>query len=79
MFSILGIIKPYLVAAAFVSVIVLIGGSYMAGRSDGRESLLKKLAADRVVLLQDGKRIDETVYKADDAALCILIGGCGSE
>lgn len=47
------------------------------GKSLGRAGLIQELQEDRAKILKDGKQVDETVYSADDSALCSLLGGCG--
>ncbi|ESZ40072.1 hypothetical protein [Mesorhizobium sp. L2C066B000] len=57
-------------------VAVLVAGSYLYGRRDGRAALAAELAGDRITILKDGKAIDNEVLAADDPALCALLGGC---
>ncbi len=56
---------------------IALGGTYIKGRFDGRHALLQQLAADRIKIYQDGRKIDDEVFGADDPALCALLGGCG--
>lgn len=46
------------------------------GKSLGRSDLVRELQEDRAKILKNGKEVDETVYTADTAALCLLLGGC---
>lgn len=57
-------------------VVVLFGAIYLKGRTDGRSALLQQLAADQIEIYQDGRKIDDKVFSADDPALCALLGGC---
>lgn len=61
---------------ALLAVSIVLGAVYLKGRSDGRYALLAQLAADRIEIYQDGKKIDDEVFGADDPALCALLGGC---
>lgn len=62
--------------AGLALALALLGAAYLKGRSDGRQSILDRLAAAQVEIFKDGRRIDEKVLGADDAALCELLGGC---
>lgn len=44
--------------------------------SVGQQSILTRLADDRITVLQDGRKIDERVLAADDNALYCLLVNC---
>jgi hypothetical protein len=51
--------------------------AYVWGYSSGKQAVLAKLQADRIVLMKDGRRIDDEVLSADDSELlCLLVGNC---
>ena len=41
-----------------------------------KDTIESRVKDDKIVILKEGRRIDEQVFNADDAALCDLIGGC---
>jgi hypothetical protein len=66
--------------------LVVIGGTlvgltftHLYAYNMGRQSILARLADDRISILKDGKKIDEEVLSADDDQLCRLLGGCVSD
>lgn len=62
------------VAVAYTGTIA--GGAYFKGRADGRAALVERLQSNRITLIKAGKEIDDEVLRADDDALCALLGGC---
>lgn len=68
--------NPYIVGAIVAGLVVSHGALYVKGRSDGSTSVTQRLASDRIVILEDGKRIDAEALSADDLALCGLLGSC---
>ncbi len=66
--------KTYLYAAVALAIIAGLSTLSYVSYSAGKQSVLTKLKDDRITVLQDGKRIDEDVFAADDDALrCMLI------
>lgn len=70
---------PWLIAGALAAAGAALGAAYVKGRVDGRDVLTARLAADRVDILKDGRKIDAEALAADDDALCRLLGGCMPE
>lgn len=63
-------LKLGIVAAVFVGLAFSHGLAY----KKGRDAVLAKLAADRIEILKDGRKIDEEVLAADDdELLCMLV------
>lgn len=67
---------PWLMGGAVVLIGLAVGGAYLKGQADGRAVIAEQLQADRITILKDGKKIDDEVLRADDFALCELLGGC---
>lgn len=65
-------VRLALALAAFAT----LSTSHYFAYSAGKQSILTRLADDRVTVLQDGKRIDENVLAADDATLYCLLVNC---
>ena len=42
----------------------------------GRQSVLQKLASDKVEVLKNGQKVDAAVYAADDDGLVCLLIAC---
>jgi len=42
----------------------------------GRQSVLQRLASDKVEVLKDGQKVDAAVYAADDDGLVCLLIDC---
>lgn len=59
-----------LIAAAGLSTLLYM--SYSAGQ----RSITDKLKDDRITVLQDGKKIDDSVFAADDDGLVCLLIDC---
>ncbi|SCB41143.1 hypothetical protein [Rhizobium lusitanum] len=53
-----------------------IAPAYLAGRHAAIAEIVATLQAGRVTILKDGQKIDEQAIQADDADLCLLLGGC---
>ncbi|MGY5801838.1 hypothetical protein ACXHMN_10925 [Rhizobium sp. LEGMi12c] len=53
-----------------------IAPAYMAGKHATKSEIAATLQASRVTILKDGQKIDEEALQADDADLCLLLGGC---
>lgn len=64
--------KPYLYLAIIAIVVFFTVFSYHIGR----QSVLQKLASDKVEVLKDGKKVDAAVYAADDDNLICLLTDC---
>lgn len=73
MFSFL---NPYVIGGAILAAVAVGAGSYWAGYSSGKETVLNRLKDDRITILKDGQAVDNKVLGADDNALCDLLGGC---
>lgn len=54
-----------------------LAATHLAAYEGGREAVMRKLQDDRITILQDGRKIDERVLRADDFSLCNMLGGCG--
>ena len=66
--------RIYVYAAIVIAIIGALGWGYASAYKSGKQSIVTKLQEDKVEVLQDGKKIDETVLSADDPALiCMLI------
>jgi len=57
-------------------VIALLLSAYYKGRNDESARITNQLKEDRIVLLKDGKVIDEQVLNSDDNGICTILGGC---
>lgn len=67
-------VRSYIYGAVALAVIAGLSTALYMAYSAGRQSVLTKLADDRVTVLKDGKIIDDRVLAADDDALvCMLI------
>lgn len=73
MFSFL---NPYVIGGALAALILTNAATGFYGYSKGKETVLNRLKDDRIVLFQDGVRIDNEVLNADDQELCRLLGNC---
>ncbi len=72
----MSLLHPYVLGGALLVAALIAGGSYIAGYSNGKETVLTRLKDDRITILKDGQAIDNKVIGADDNALCDLLGGC---
>jgi hypothetical protein len=50
--------------------------AYLIGRHAAKTEIAASLQAGRITILKDGQKIDEEAFQADDADLCLLLGGC---
>jgi len=64
---------------AAVGALLMFGPVYFYGKSVGKADLVAQLQEDRARIIKDGKQVDEKVYSADDATLCVVLGGCLSD
>lgn len=71
-----GLPNPYLIGGAVIAASLAFGGVYIKGRSDGRSAILNSLQDQRIIILKDGRRIDNKVMGSDSEQLCELLGGC---
>lgn len=65
-----------------LAITVLLGGAYWSITlyNAGKTSVVEKLKDDKIVILKEGRRIDENVLSADDDGLtCILLDNCPSD
>lgn len=74
MFSFL---NPYVIGGAMAALVLTNAATGLYGYSKGKETVLNRLKDDRIVLFQDGVKIDNEVLNADDQELCRLLGNCG--
>lgn len=72
----LGQFKTYAYVVIVLLVLGLLGWTHWQAFSGGKKYVLNKMAEERIEMFKDGKRIDETVFNADDVGLCTLLGGC---
>lgn len=68
--------KTYLYAAVALAIIAGLSTLSYMSYSAGKQSVLTKLKDDRITVFQDGKRIDENVFAADDDDLFCLLVNC---
>lgn len=66
----------YVVIGVLAGLTLGFGGGYLKGKSVGRQEVLTQGLKDRVITLEEGKKIDEKISNADDSALCSILGGC---
>ena len=69
-------IGAWLRIGAALAVLAALGWSHAAAYRAGKNAVLDRLKDDRITILKDGRRIDEEVLRADDSALCGMLGGC---
>ncbi|MFJ6324101.1 MULTISPECIES: hypothetical protein [unclassified Rhizobium] len=50
--------------------------AYLVGKRAAKTEIAASLHASRVTILKDGQKIDANAFQADDADLCLLLGGC---
>lgn len=65
-----------------LAVAVLLGGAYWSVTlyNAGKNAVVEKLKDDRITILKEGRKIDESVLSADDDSLtCILLDNCPSD
>jgi hypothetical protein len=53
-----------------------IAPAYLLGKSAAKTEVAATLQARRITILKDGQKIDEKAIQADNADLCLLLGGC---
>lgn len=70
--------KIYAYVALAVIVIGALGWGYASAYKSGKDSVVQKLQEDKVIVLRDGKAIDEKVIAADDDSLVCLLIDCAS-
>lgn len=68
--------RVLIVLGALVALGVAFKFVHMDGKKDGRAEIRDQLVKDRVITLEEGRKVDEKVVNADDSALCNLLGGC---
>lgn len=68
--------RIYGIIGLLLSFVVCVGFAYAKGYQNGRDAILSKLAADRIEILKDGKKIDEKVLSSDDADLVCMLVDC---
>ncbi len=50
--------------------------AYLIGKRAAKTEIAATLQASRATILKDGQKIDANAFQADDADLCLLLGGC---
>lgn len=66
--------RIYLYVGIVIAVLAALAYGYASAYKSGKESIVAKLQEDKIVVLENGKKIDEKVLSADDPALiCMLI------
>lgn len=70
-------LNPYVIGGAMAALVLTNAATGLYGYSKGKETVLNRLKDDRIVLFQDGVKIDNEVLNADDQELCRLLGNCG--
>ena len=68
--------KGWLIVVAFMAASIALGVSHSIAYRAGKTAVLDRLKDDRITILKDGRRIDDEVLRADDSALCGMLGGC---
>ena len=68
--------KTYIYGAIALALIAGLSTSHYMVYSAGRQSVTDRLKDDRITILQDGKRIDEKVFSADDDSLVCMLVEC---
>lgn len=67
--------KPYIYAIVIIGLLF----SHYKVYDTGRMSVIAQLRDDRIEVLKNGKRIDESVLIADDATLLCMLTNCKSD
>lgn len=65
-----------MVLGALIVLPFALGIGFVYGIKHQKNVVAARAANDKVVILKDGKQIDEKVFSASDSALCDLLGGC---
>jgi len=66
--------RLYIYIGLAVAVLTALAFGYASAYKSGKESIVTKLQEDKIVVLENGKAIDEKVLAADDDSLtCMLI------
>lgn len=66
--------RLYIYIGLAVAVLAALAFGYAAAYKSGKQSVVTKLQEDKIVVLQEGKRIDERVLSSDDESLiCFLV------
>lgn len=69
--------KGYLYGGLALLIVVGLGISHSMAFKAGKSSIEQKLKDDRITILKDGRKIDESVFSADDSGLtCLLLDNC---
>lgn len=71
--------KTYLYGAIALASMSILTYTHIMVYNAGKQSILAKLANDRITVLEDGKKIDESVLSADDNALVCMLTDCGDK
>ena len=69
-------LKFYVLTAAAVVTLAIVVGSYVKGRTDGRNAIIAQIQTERMEVLKDGKVITDEVLNSGDDTLCAILGGC---
>lgn len=65
-----------LVTIKWLTIVSLVFATLLFTYNAGRQSVLQKLASDKVEVLKDGQKVDAAVYAADDDGLICLLIAC---
>lgn len=66
--------RLYIYIGLAIAVSVALAFGYASAYKSGKQSIVTKLQEDKIVVLENGKRVDEKVIAADDDSLvCMLI------
>lgn len=60
----------------YIGLALVLAYTHYVAYSSGKQSVLSRLQNDRIEILKDGKRIDESVLAADDLTLVCLLTDC---
>lgn len=71
--------RIYAYVALAVILIGALGWGYASAYKSGKDSVTAKLQEDKIIVLKEGKVIDEKVIAADDDALVCMLIDCSSD
>lgn len=71
--------RLYIYIGLALAVLTALAFGYASAYKSGKESIVAKLQEDKIVVLENGKKIDEKVLAADDPALVCMLIDCASD
>lgn len=71
--------RLYIYAGAVIAIIAALVFGYASAYKSGKQSIVTKLQEDKIVVLENGKRVDEKVIAADDDSLVCMLIDCSSD